>query len=864
MTTSRSQRLRRFVFAASALGGALMAGLPHAPMPVRAPEEAMHYPSDWFFAQRAFPASTIDHDAFRAAVRQARIERARLTTSGGPIWEPAGPYNIGGRVTALAVAPGGSTLYLGSANGGVFRSDDSGVNWTSLLDGEFTFSIGALALDPADPNTVYCGTGEANSAVDTYDGSGLYRSVDGGASWSYLALEATRRIGRIAVDPSNSNRIFVAAMGTQFSTNADRGLYRSEDGGLNWTQVLFVNDSTGCADVVINPAHPETVYCSTWERVRRPTYRRAFGPGCGIWRSIDSGTTWTRLQYGLPTPTDSVGRIGLAIAPSRPSTVYAQIITGSIGGYSGRGMYRTVDGGATWTRRDVSGFTGIFGGFGWYFGDMAVDPVNSEKVYALGQLLGRSTDGGSMFGTIDGNAHVDHHAIWIDPANPDHIYLGNDGGFYSTQDAGAFWTHAVTLDITQFYAGAIDPSNPARLMGGTQDNSTPMTTGSPTAWGYALDVGDGFYCAVDPTNPAVLFAEWQNCCGGGGPRRSVNSGGSWTGPTGFSPSDRYNWSTPLVMNPLNHNVILVGSHRVYRSTNNGVSYATISGDLTTNTPSLLTYSTVTTLDISLADTSVYYVGTDDAKVWRSINRGGSWTQITTGLPQRWVTRVTADPVDPQVVYVALSGFSRDEHVPHVYRSADRGSTWTPIAGDLPDIPINDVVVDPADTQRLFVATDVGVYWTPNQGATWAPLGSGLPFTAVFDLTLHAPSRTLVAATHGRSQWKVDITQLPVAVLPSSDGPGISGVALSAPAPNPSRGWTRLTLELGTPGRVDVAVFDAAGRRVRTLVSGPLAAGRHPVAWDGTDRTGARARAGVYFARAVVREGVATRRVVRVE
>lgn len=859
MPTPRSRHL--LALTAFALAGALLAGLPHAPRPVSGPDKGDHYPSDWFFAQRAFPSGTIDQDAFLAAVGQARAARARLSTSSGVVWQSAGPYNIGGRVTALAVVPGGATIYLGSANGGVFRSNDSGVNWTSILDGELTFSIGALALDPTDPDIVYCGTGEANSAVDTYDGSGLYRTSDGGASWEHLGLEATRRIGRIAIDPSNPDRIFVAAMGTQFSTNPDRGLYRSEDGGANWTKVLFMNDSTGVADVVINPAHPETVYCATWERVRHPTYRRAFGPGCGIWRSTNSGTTWTRLQNGLPTPTDSVGRIGLAIAPSRPSTVYAQIITGSIGGYNGRGMYRTQDGGATWTRRDVSGFTGLFGGFGWYFGDMAVDPTNPDRVYALGQGLGYSTNGGSNFADVTGDSHVDHHAMWIDPTNPNRVYLGNDGGFYSTTVGGSTWFKAVTLDITQFYAGAIDPSNPARLMGGTQDNNTLLTNGSPTGW-FPILGGDGFHCSFDPTNPAVLLAEWQYSCSNTGPRRSTNSGGAWTQPTGIIPSDRFNWSTPLVMNPKNHNVVLVGSQRVYRSTNNGISYATLSGDLTTSTPSLLLYGTITTLDISPADTSVYYAGTDDGKVWRSTNRGGAWTDISAGLPLRWVTRVTADPVDPQVVYVTHSGFGGDEHVPHIHRSANQGTSWTPIDGDLPDVPLNDVVVDPDDPQHLFVATDVGVYWTPNQGTLWVPLGSGLPFTAVFDLTLHAPSRTLVAATHGRSQWKADLSQITLAAGPPAGG--APGVALSAPAPNPSRGRARLTLELSAPGRAEVAVFDAGGRRVRTLVSARLEAGRHPIAWDGVDATGAGAPAGVYFVRASTPDGVARQRLVRVE
>jgi photosystem II stability/assembly factor-like uncharacterized protein len=652
-------------------------------------------------------------------------------------------------------------------------------------------------------------------------------------------------------------------MGTQYSTNADRGLYRSEDGGQNWSKVLFVNDSTGCADVVINPAHPETVYCSTWERIRRPTYRRAFGPGCGIWRSIDSGTNWTRLSNGLPTPTDSVGRIGLAIAPSRPSTVYAQIITGSIGGYNGRGMYRTIDGGDTWVRRDASGFTGIFGGFGWYFGEVAVDPNNPDRVYALGVQIVRSLDGGVNFSSIlNEEAHVDEHALWIDPSSAVHMYLGSDGGFFHTASGGISWTKALTLDITQFYAGAIDPSNPLRLAGGTQDNNTPITSGSPTNWAYFYPYGDGFYCLIDPTNPNIGFAESQYCSGKMGPLRTTNGGVNWAYPLGISTNDRFNWCAPFVMNPSNHNLLLVGSHRVWRSTNNGQNYSAISSDLTTNnTSSQLVYSTITTIDISPADTNTYYVGTDDAKVWRSTNRGGSWTDISSGLPVRWVTRVTADPVDPQVVYVTLSGFSADEGAAHVYGSADKGSTWASVAGNLPNIPVNDLIVDPANTQQLFVATDVGVYWTPDRGTQWVPLGAGLPFTAVYDLTFHAPSRTLVAATHGRSQWKLDLTQSPIAVEPPA---ARAGLALSAPRPNPSGGETRLTLELGSRGRAEVAVFDPAGRRVRTLLADGLEPGRRVVTWDGRDERGVRVGAGVYFVRARVAGSEASRRVVRVE
>lgn len=827
------------------------------------------YPSDWFGLSRAYPFENIPQGAFRAAVGRAIVDRAAAarppaglaTTSGTLTWVNAGPYNIGGRVTAVVAIPGGATAYLASANGGVFKSVNSGVNWTPIFDDYGAFSVGALALDPSDANVLYVGTGESNSSLDSYDGNGLYRSPDGGQSWQHLGLAATARIGRVAVDPSDPNRIFVAAMGRQFSTGPDRGLYRSEDGGATWTRVLFVNDSTGVTDVVISPAHPETVFCATWERVRRPTYRRAHGPGCGIWRSVDSGSTWTRLQTGLPAPSDNVGRIALGIAASRPSTVYAQITTGASPSYVGLGMYRTLDGGDTWARRDVSGYTDGFGGFAWYFGDVAVDPTDPEKVFAQGQILMRSTDGGAHFSNVTGAAHVDQHGMWIDPANPQRVFLGNDGGFFWSNTGGTGWQKSYDLPISQFYGGAIDPSNPLRLLGGTQDNSNLTTAGSPSAWSLFWVQADGFQCLVDHTNPNVWFAEYQFCSNGVGPYRSTNSGGSFSAPTGISGSNRFNWNTPFVMDPSDHDVLLVGSQKVWKSTNNGQSYGAVSGDLTTNPPSELTYGTISALEISPADSRVYYAGTDDGRVWRSTDAGGSWTDVSAGLPVRYVTRLTADPYDPQAVYVTHSGFTLDEPAAHVHRSPDQGASWVSISGNLPDAPANDLLVDPADPQTLYLATDVGVYATRNLGAGWFPLGQGLPLQTVFDLSLHAGSRTLVAATHGRSQWKLDLGALPVAVETSPPPPGL---ALSEGLPNPSRGEVRLWLELSRASVVRIEVYDAMGRRVRSLDVGRLDAGRHALAWNGLDDRGRSAAAGVYFLRAATNRAEATRRLVRIE
>jgi photosystem II stability/assembly factor-like uncharacterized protein len=848
----------------------------HAPRPgpggepAREEEKGERRPSDWWEYQRAFPGAGVNQAAFAAAREQAVFDRARAalaTSAEGLTWTQAGPFNIGGRVSALAVAPGGTTIYLGAANGGVFKSTNSGVNWTPVMDdwGWETFSIGALALDPTNPDVVYAGTGEANNAVDNYDGNGLLRSRDGGQTWTSLGLQATARIARVAVDPTNPSRIFVAAMGTQFSTGPDRGLYRSEDGGQNWSKVLFVSDSTGATDVLINPAHPETVYCATFERVRHYTYRRAGGPECGIWRSADHGTNWTRLTSGLPTPSDSVGRIALGLCATKPWIVYAQIGSGNISGLAwvGLGMYRSVNGGATWSRRDSgTSFRSAFGGFVWYFGDMAVDPDNPDIVYAQGQYLRRSVNGGQSFGDIAGSTHVDFHGMWIDPANPSHVYVGNDGGFFSTTNLSS-WFKSVDLPISQFYAGCVDPSDANRLGGGMQDNSQWLTDGSPTAW-YEINLGgDGFYTLIDPTNPNILFTEYQYACGGTGPWRSTDNGVSGSNGTGITSSDRFNWSAPFVMDPSNHNVLLCGSHRVYKSIDNGLTWTAVSGDLTSypNPPSALVYHTISTLDVSPVSPRIYYAGTDDGRVWRSMNAGGSWTEISAGLHLYYVTRVTADPVDSTVVYVCQSGFGQDQHTARVFRGTANGATWTSIAGNLPDAPANDLVVDPSDPSMLFLATDVGVYITRNLGGEWYAFSPGMPLQAVFDLTLHQPSRTLVAATHGRSQWKINLGALIIAVGPTAPPPRIS---LSAPTPNPSRGAARFALALPATATAEVVVFDAMGRHVRTLLSGTAGPGSLPLVWDGLDARGHRAGAGVYFLRASASGSTAARRLVRVD
>lgn len=815
-------------------------------------EKTPRYPSKWAWLQRTYPYFDFDPAAPLQALQQAQQMRqlAKKSTL-APVWKFAGPVNVGGRVVALAFNPKDSKIvYAGAATGGVFKSTDRGVSWQPIFDEQAVLPIGDIAVDPSNPNNLYVGTGEANGGHNNFSGAGVFKSTDAGATWKHLGLEATTTIGRIVIDPANTNRVYVAAVGSYFGNGAERGVYRSTNAGQSWERVLFVNDSTGAIDLVIDPKNPATLFAATWQRVRRPNRAQLTGEASGIYRSTNGGTTWQHLGVanGLPGPSANIGRIGLAICATKPENLYALYTMDSNYG----GLYRSQNGGTSWTKTDpnnllVSGFAG----FSWYFGNVRVNPNDPEQVFVLDTALMGSFDGGRTwpifygYGGGPANLHVDHHALSFDPADPRYLISGNDGGMNISRDAGYGWEKIAVLPLTQFYQIAIDPLRPERLYGGTQDNGTVRTaSGQLTDWD-AIYGGDGFYVLVDPTNSNIIYAESQN----GGLGKSTNGGSSFRGAiTGISGAEPKNWSTPVVMDPNNHNVLYYGTNRVYRTVDGANSWRTISPPLTDpNSPALL--GTVTTIAVAPNNSAVIYAGTDDSNVWVTADTGKTWKKISAPLPVRWVTRVAVDPTNANIAYVTFSGLKWNSPQPHVFRTPDMGQTWQDISANLPDAPVNTIVVDPKFPNFLYVGSDIGAFYSSNAGQSWALLGEGLPLVSVYDFAFHAPRRLLVAGTHGRSMYTLELSNLTSLDEPITQNNNLpSTPVLAQNYPNPFNPGTKIEFVLPTLATVQLAIYNLNGQRIRTLINDSRQAGRYIVHWDGRDEADRDVASGNYFYR----------------
>ena len=718
--------------------------------------EEKKVPNDWFFLQRSFPYSEINYQARQIAweqsqkIREERVER-------GDGWILKGPLNIGGRISAVAMHPADiQTIYAGAASGGIFKTTNTGASWIPIFDDALSLSIGDIAIAPSDDSTIWVGTGEANAGGGSmaYDGFGIYRSTDAGSTWEHRGLENSGSIGRLAVHPDNPHVCFVAAMGRLFSDNPDRGVFRTTDGGANWDKVLYINDSVGAIDIVMHPDHPDTLYAAMWERVRRPDRRNYGGAGCGIYRSCNGGDSWTELTNGLPSDSPANGRIGIDISASDPDVLYA-IYADNTGYFAG--VYKTVNSGDSWFRTNDGDLGDMYASYGWWFGRISIDPVDPDIAYAIGFDLYKTTDGGNSWPLISYTVHVDQHDLVAHPMDNNFVVLGNDGGIYLSNNGGSTWSFLENLPITQFYTCEVDEQNPQRLYGGTQDNGTNRTlTGGTGNW-QNVYWGDGFFVLVDPSDNNYIYAEYQY----GNFARSTNGGLSfYDAMNGISSSDRKNWNTPFVFDPNNPQILYYGANRLYKTTDRAVSWQAVSPDLTNGGGnSNVVYGTINAIAVAPSNSQFIYVGTDDGNVWRTENGGGNWISIAAGLPLRWVTRVAVDPYDERTVCITLSGYRYDSYLPHIFRSTDGGLNWQDITGNLPEAPANDIIVDPSLDSTLYLATDFGVFVTRDLGQIWLMLGDNLPNVPIVDLDFHQPTRTLIAATYGRSMYTFNVDQL---------------------------------------------------------------------------------------------------------
>jgi photosystem II stability/assembly factor-like uncharacterized protein len=728
--------------------------------------------NDYFYLQRLSRDGKLNVHARAQALIHARFMRARLVAFSGldaaGEWELRGPLNVGGRVADIVGDPANANkFYVGAASGGVWKTLDGGATFTPIFDNQGSLSTGALAIDPRDSNILYVGTGEASPGGGsvTYPGDGVWKTTDGGATWQHLGLEQTVTIGRIVVDPRTPSNVFVAATGNLFSRNVDRGVFRSQDGGLTWTKVLFVSDICGAVDLAIDPTNPQRIFAATWERIRSPKERIYGGPGSGLWRSTDGGTTWTRLAGGLPASTTEPSRIGVAIAPSAPNTVYAVYYRKADTALDG--LFRSTDGGTNWTRQTATNLASIISNQGTWSGRIFVHPTNSAEVWVDGVGLARSTNSGASFSSVAG-LHADHHAQWFFPGNPATILKGNDGGVYRSTNGGTSWTHFNNLPISQFYTVEAHPAEPFKLYGGMQDNGVKRTTTGGLADWSNVTGGDGFEVHVDPRSTQVIYSESQF----GALRRSTDGGATFASATSGL-TGRLGWKTPLAVDPASTgtgltSTVYLGSNLLFRSTNSAGSWTAISGDLTNGNQGVggVVFGTITTVAVSPTNRNTIYIGTDDSNVWVTRDAGATYTRLDAALPDLWVTRVAVDPTSDAIAYATFSGFRVDQPLPHVFRTTNFGATWTDISSDLPDAPVNEIIVDPTQTSTLYVGTDVGVFVSRDTGGSWAPLGHGLPDGAVVtDMTfLPGPPATLLAATYGRSIFSLELPSAPATTV----------------------------------------------------------------------------------------------------
>ena len=698
-----------------------------------------------------------------------------------------GPFRAGSWITDIA-GKDARTFYVAARNGGVWKTTNAGTTFTNVTDGLDLAAVGDIALAPSDPEVLWVGTGDAENARSSYSGTGVYASSDGGATWTHRGLEDSHHIARIVVHPQDPETVLVAVMGHLFSANAERGIFRTSDGGESWEHALDLGPDVGMIDLVMDPQQPRRLYAAAYEKQRLPWHFEAGGERSGIYRSDDGGATWNRLGGGLPT--GKLGRIGIDLCRTRPRTLYAVVENlnprqasssessaeeDAAGDPLGNQVYRSDDGGDSWRLVSPAGVQ-VGSKSAYAFNEVRVHPADPETLFITSETLISSVDGGATFRDLEWPpSHLfaqmfgDVRTLWINPSDPEHMLLGSDGGVFPTFDGGQTIDHLLNLPLGEVYRVAVDLAEPYNVYAGLQDHEA--WRGPVNSWSGAVTLEDwvivgrwdGMASAIDPQ------LEWYygTTQFGNHLRANLRTGRREDIEPQASDGDepyRFTWTTPLRVSVHDSQVIYTASQKVLRSSDRGDSWEEISPDLTTADPvriagkGYIEYCTVTTLSESRIDRQRLWAGTDDGKVWSTDDLGTTWHDHTAALLEagapldRWVSRVVASGHDPQRAYVTKSGYRRDDFAPYVFVTDDGGRSWRSLSAGLPDAPISVIAEDLVDPELLFVGNDWGVFVSLDRGTTWRPLRGNMPRVPVRDLVIHPRDGDLVVGTYGRGLW----------------------------------------------------------------------------------------------------------------
>jgi photosystem II stability/assembly factor-like uncharacterized protein len=711
-----------------------------------------------------------------AAFSQTANKQTKITSATLGMMEARhiGPAVMGGRITSIdAINNNPRIMYVGTADGGVWKSLTGGTVWKPMFD-KYTQSIGAIAIDQNHPDTVWVGTGESNMRNSVSVGTGMYRSTDGGENWTKVGLDSTEHISRIVIDPRNSNVVYVAAPGPLWGDSKHRGLYKTTDGGATWEKILYTDEKTGCAEIIMNPKNPDVLYASMWQFRRNPYSFSSGGKGSALYKSTDAGKTWKKIQNGFPE--GDIGRIALNIAPSEPDKLFAIIES------KNTGLYLTDNGGELWRQQSS---TSNVNARPFYFSVIKVDPKDAKRVYRPAFSFSISSDGGQSFteaSQAGGWVHSDMHALWINPENTSQMYLATDGGLYMSLDRGNNWTFLNNLPLSQFYHVQLDDEIPYNVYGGLQDNGSWMgpsqsINGIENRDWENVGGGDGFWVQPDRTDKNIIYSESQ---GGEAQRynRKINESASIKPqPLTGEKKLRFNWNTPIYTSPTNPKTLYMSAQYLYRSYDQGRTWDRISPDLTTNDPvkqnqeesggvtsdnsSAENHCTIFTICESPLDEKLIWVGTDDGNLQVTTDGGKAWTKVNTNIPvsempaQSWVSSIEASRYDKNTVYATFDNHTYGDMHSYAFKSTDLGKTWKALAtADLKGYA-HKIKEDIVNKDLLFLGTEMGLFMSFDGGTSWVAFTSKMPPVAVRDIQIHPKTQDLVLATHGRGIMIVD-------------------------------------------------------------------------------------------------------------